>query len=190
VASVGTIRRAVTYFNAPWGPTVWLTTIASSALLAFVSVQSWAKTGIMVNGLLPLLLWGISALFAVRGYTVTRDAILVHRLFWKTRVSRNRLRSAKFEPIAMQHSWRTLGNRGLFAITGWFRNSTLGLYRAYMTDFNRAVVLRYPHSTVVVSPDDPVRFIREVTGATNTLDWSPEQEPATTPDALMHPQHK
>jgi hypothetical protein len=105
-------------------------------------------------------------------------------------VSRRRLRSAKFEPIAVQHSWRTLGNRGMFAITGWFRNSTLGLFRAYMTDFNRAVVLRYPYTTVVVSPDDPVRFVREVTGATNTLDWSPEQESETSPEALTRPRGK
>jgi hypothetical protein len=180
----------VTYFNAPWGPTVWLASVLSSGLLVFVSLQSWSKSGIMVNGLLPLLVLGVSALFTVRGYTVTRDEILVHRLLWKTRVSRRRLRSAKFEPIAVQHSWRTLGNRGMFAITGWFRNSTLGLFRAYMTDFNRAVVLRYPYTTVVVSPDDPVRFVREVTGATNTLDWSPEQESETSPEALTRPRGK
>lgn len=180
----------MTYFNAPWGPTVWIGSVLASALLVFMSLQAWSTSGIMANGLLPLFLLAVFALFTIRGYTVTRDEILVHRLLWKTRVSRRRLRSAKFEPIAVQHSWRTLGNRGLFAISGWFRNSTLGLYRAYMTDFNRAVVLRYPFVTVVVSPDDPVRFIREVTGATNTLDWLPEQKPAAAADALMHPHQK
>jgi hypothetical protein len=131
----------------------------------------------------------VSALFTIRGYTVTRDEILVHRLLWKTRVSRRHLRSATFEPIGAQHSWRTISNRGLFAITGWFRHSTLGLYRAYMTDFNRAVVLRYPYTTIVVSPDDPARFVREVTGATNTLDWKPEQA-AALPDPQMQSHRK
>lgn len=182
----------MTYFNAPWGPTVWVVSTLASGLLVFVSFQSWIESGTPATGLLPLLILGVSALFTIRGYTVTRDDILVHRLFWTSRVSRRGLRSATLEPGAVTHSWRALGNRGLFGITGWFRNSKLGLYRAYMSDFQRSVILRYPHSTVVVSPDDPARFIREVTGVTNTLDWSPAQEPASAAgrDALARPHRK
>jgi len=182
----------VTYFNAPWGPTVWLGTAVSCGLLLLVGAQSWRHDGVWHSGLWPLLILGVAALFTVRGYTVTRDEILVHRLLWKTRLSRRGLRSATHEPQSATHSWRTVGNRGMFGITGWFRNSALGLHRAYMTDFQRTVVLRYERSIVLVSPDDPARFIREVTGATTTLDWVAEQErPATdAPEALMRPQGK
>lgn len=182
----------MTYFNAPWGPTVWLGTVVAGALMLVVAAQTWRESGIVVGSLLPLVILGLCALFTVRGYTVTRDDILVHRLLWKTRISRRGLQSATHEPQAASQSWRTLGNRGVLGITGWFRNSTLGLYRAYMTDFQRAVVLRYKRSTILVSPDDPVRFIREVTGATVTLDWAAEQERAAADarEALLRPRGK
>jgi hypothetical protein len=50
----------------------------------------------------------------------------------------------------------------VFSFTGLFRNRTLGMYRAFVTDPRRAVVLRLPRRTVVVSPADPEAFVREV----------------------------
>ena len=100
--------------------------------------------------------------FIVRGYTITGDTILVHRLLWDTKLPRAGLESATAEPDAKRRSIRTFGNGGAFSITGWYRNKRLGSYRAFVTDPRRAVVLRYANRRVVLSPDAPEDFVREL----------------------------
>lgn len=101
--------------------------------------------------------------FMVRGYGITDDAILIRRLFWTTRLRRADLRSAEIIPRAMKGSLRTFGNGGAFSFTGWYWNRSLGGYRAYVTDLNRTVVLRFWHRTVVISPGDPENFVNDLT---------------------------
>lgn len=113
--------------------------------------------------LLPLAVILGAALFTVRGYTLAVDAVFVHRLLWMTRLPLEGLQSAQVDPRAMAGSIRTMGNGGLYSFTGLYRNKTLGSYRAYVTDAGRAVVLRFPNRTVVVSPDSPESFVRELT---------------------------
>jgi hypothetical protein len=113
-------------------------------------------------GLVPFGLIGGTALFAIRGYSITPAAILVHRLFWATRLPRAGLESARFEPDAMRRSLRLMGNGGLFSFTGLFRNRLLGTYRAFVTDPRRTVVLQYPRRPVLVSPARPEEFIRDL----------------------------
>ena len=110
---------------------------------------------------LPLALVFGCALFTVRGYTITPDAILVRRLFWDTRLPRAGLQAAEFVPGGMCKSIRTWGNGGFFSFTGFYWTRTLRSYRAYVTDLRRTVVLRYERRTIVVSPDRPEDFIRE-----------------------------
>lgn len=116
------------------------------------------------TALLPLVIVCGGALFTIRGYTVTSDAILVHRLFWTTRLALAGLQSAHFEPDVMGWSIRTFGNGGLFSFTGFFRNRRLGAYRAFITDPHRTVVLHFPTRTVVVSPDSPEEFVHDIGG--------------------------
>jgi hypothetical protein len=111
---------------------------------------------------LPLALVFGAALFTVRAYTITPDAILVHRLLWATRLPRAGLQSAEFVPKAMCKSLRTCGNGGFFSFTGFYWSKSLRSYRAYVTDLQRTVVLRYERRTIVVSPDSPEDFVREL----------------------------
>ena len=111
---------------------------------------------------LPLALVFACALFTVRGYTITPDAILVHRLLWATRLPRAGLQSAEFVPNVMNKSLRTCGNGGFFSFTGFYWSKSLRSYRAYVTDLRRTVLLRYERRTVVVSPDSPEDFVREL----------------------------
>jgi len=111
---------------------------------------------------LPLALVFGCALFTVRGYTITPDAILVHRLLWDTRLPRAGLKSAEFVTGVMNRSLRTCGNGGFFSFTGFYWSKTLRSYRAYVTDLRRTVVLRYERRTVVVSPDAPEEFVAEL----------------------------
>ena len=101
---------------------------------------------------------------SVSGYTITRDAILVHRPLWDTKLPRAGLESASADPEAMRGSLRTFGNGGGFSITGFYYNKRLGSYRAWVTDPHQTVVLRYANRRVVLSPDKPGEFVRQLSG--------------------------
>jgi hypothetical protein len=70
--------------------------------------------------------------------------------------------SVKFDPEATRRSIRTFGNGGFFSFTGYFRNQELGSYRAFMTDRRHAVILRFPSSVIVISPDPPEDFVNRI----------------------------
>jgi PH (Pleckstrin Homology) domain-containing protein len=146
-------------YTAPWSTSlVVVSAIASvalggAAIATALSSMSWITT-------LPVAIFSTAVVFMIRGYSVSSDALLVHRLFWATRLPLTGLDSAQVEPEAMRRSIRLFGNGGLFSFSGWFRNRELGTYRAFVTDPSRAVVLHFPKRTVVVSPSAPDEFVR------------------------------
>lgn len=155
-------------YKAPWGASlIALSALGTLILCGVVALILTAGGGELPGWLvvLPLAIVGGSALFTIRGYSITSDAILIHRLFWSTRLSLADLQSAEFEPGVMGWCFRTFGNGGLFSFSGFFRSNALGAYRAFVTDPHRAVVLRYPSRIVVVSPAAPEDFVRALGGA-------------------------
>ncbi len=62
----------------------------------------------------------------------------------------------------MRTCLRTCGNGGMFSFTGWYWSRPLGHFRAFVTDLNRTVVLRFADRTLVVSPEHPEEFVREI----------------------------
>jgi len=154
-------------YKAPWGTTLIvmsaLATLLCLGITFGIPLLPAPKHGLgMWLRWLPLVLVFACALFTVRGYTITPDAILVHRLLWATRLPRAGLKSAEFVPKAMCKSLRTCGNGGFFSFTGFYWSKTLRSYRAYVTDLRLTVVLRYGRRTVVVSPDAPENFVRDL----------------------------
>jgi len=151
-------------YPAPWSKTlVVISTLASVLCLGItLSLTGLFHGWLRWEGLLPLAIVLVSALFTIRGYAVTPDALLVRRLFWTTRLPLAGLESAQVEPEAMRGSIRTFGNGGLFSFTGFYRNRLLGAYRAFVTDPRQAVVLRFPKRNVVVSPGAPEEFVRDL----------------------------
>ena len=151
-------------YGAPWGTSLVVTSLVTALICLGVAIlMLWRGPG-WIHWVAVLLLATIcgGALFTVRGYTVTPDAVLVHRLFWSTRLPLAGLQSVEFAPGAMRRSLRILGNGGLFSFSGCFRNKTLGAYRAFVTDLRRTVVLRFAERTIVVSPSEPEDFVREL----------------------------
>ncbi|MEI6279909.1 MAG: PH domain-containing protein [Verrucomicrobiae bacterium] len=156
-------------YKAPWCTTlIVISTLGTALILALVLWMLFLPLPRHCSALasclrwLPLALLPVSALFTVRGYTITPDAILVHRLLWATRLPRAGLQSAAFVPHAMCKSLRTCGNGGFFSFTGFYWSKKLKSYRAYVTDLRRTVVLRYERRTIVLSPDEPEDFVREL----------------------------
>lgn len=156
-------------YHAPWSKSLLVVSITMTIVLLSMGISNWrsiANLQITTLGfwlaLLPLALIVVAALFVIRGYSITPDTILVHRLFWDTKLSRNHIQSASFEPNALRSTIRTFGNGGLFSFTGWYHNTRLGSFRAFATDSARTVVLRYENKTIVLTPDNQDTFVREL----------------------------
>ncbi len=158
------------HYRAPWSSTLKTVSVLATVLLlgvcglgAYLARQHLPPALLWISLLPgPIILLGC-ACFTIRGYTIAPDAILVHRLFWATRLPRAGLKSARFEPDVMRASIRTCGNGGLFSFSGFYRNKVLGSYRAFVTDPHQTVVLAYADRTAVLSPRSPEEFVRELT---------------------------
>jgi hypothetical protein len=167
-------------FTAPWALSVRIITPAVCGILVAVSligatalpdhVPSFARS---VAIILPLLVLAGTLPFLIGGYVLHERTLLIERLAWKTRIDLTALRSAVADPNAMRGSLRLFASGGLFGFFGWFRNHSLGLYRAYATDPRRAVVLKLSGRTVVVTPDDPDTFVAEVRRRVGIADAPP-----------------
>jgi hypothetical protein len=153
--------------RAPWSPSLAvLTALATALLLGSATALLWQGSQRILGALLAAV-WLGSLLFVIRGYTITPDAIEVHRLLWRTRLPLHGLESVRCDPDAMRGSLRLFGNGGLFSFTGLYRNSTLGSYRAFVTDPRRCVILRFPARTIVLSPAEPETFAQELRSTTS-----------------------
>lgn len=147
-------------YKAHWGTPLIVVSLLVTILFADLVYKVLLIEGRPLFGLALLAFLISCALFTIRGYTVTPDAILIQRLFWATRLPLAGLQSAVFEPRAMRWSIRC-GNGGAFSITGFYWSKRLGLYRAFVTDLRRTVVLRFARRTIVVSPSSPEEFVQE-----------------------------
>lgn len=155
--------KGMKHYEAPWSTSLQVVTWVLTVLLLGCGVGMVFLGGLISwAGMLPLAIVLGAVPFTIRRYSITSDAILVHRLFWKTRLPLFDLESAIYDPTAMRGSVRPFGNGGLFSITGFFWNKALGAYRAFVTDPRQTVVLRYPGRTVVVSPSLPEQFVHDV----------------------------
>lgn len=154
-------------YRAPWCLTLHIvswTVTAVCLVVSFAGADRLRQHGMgqiaFWLAVLPLALIPGCALFTVRGYVVTPEAILVRRLLWNTVLPQADLVSATVDPDAFRWSLRTFGNGGFYSFTGFYWNKRLRSFRAYVTDPRRCVVLRFKNHTVVVSPDDPESFSR------------------------------
>lgn len=150
-------------FRAPWSESLRTTTLLAVAILALIVATAIferppALAAVLMIGL-PALIFVAAVAGRVRGYTLTEEAITVRRGLGDTRLPLTGLRTVTGDVDAMHGSIRLLANNGVFSFTGRFWNSKLGWYRAFVTDPSRAVVLRYPKRTIVISPHDPQHFI-------------------------------
>jgi len=155
---------------APWSSSVTAASVFSTVLLVALGLGlpyalSNASHPPFADGMrtllrvLPFVILGVAALFVVRGYEIAGRDLLVQRLVWSTRLSLEGLDHAYEAPDAMAGSIRVFGNGGLFAVTGVYRNAKLGMYRAYVTDRKRTVVLRLGPKAIVLSPEHPAAFL-------------------------------
>jgi hypothetical protein len=153
-------------FKAPWSNVLWIVSAVTTAIL--LGVAAIPAPGLGWIRLMPLVILAGALPFVVRSYTIGADALLIRRLFWDTRIALAGLRSVRFDPAAVCGSIRTCGNGGLFSFTGWYWNRTLKSYRAFATDPKRVVVLTFDTRRIVVTPERPEEFVRELSACCQT----------------------
>lgn len=159
-------------FPAPFDQTTKIVSVVVSAVLA---AAAWMLGSPWAAGFLLLIL--LCYAFSPRDYTVAASELVIRRRFAReVRLPRNSIHAARKATAAdLAGTLRLWGNGGLFGYYGLFRTTTLGTTRWYVSDRNRLVVLFSDSRPVLISPDDPERFLAAL--------GAPEistQDPATT----------
>ena len=163
---------------APWSPLLKLTSVGTTLLLA--GLGGWLAHVVPLYGashpaalvamvLAPAILLG-ALLFVVNGYAIHDRELRIRRLLWQTSIDLSGLRSANPDALLLRGSLRIAGNGGVFSFSGYFWNRRIGRYRAFVTDWKRAVVLQLPRQIIVVSPSDPAAFVQYLHGSFSGLD--------------------
>lgn len=145
-------------FKAPWD---WLLILMTSGVTILLLGLNYYTPGIVST----LITWSIilGALgFGIFGYHIEDKQLKILRLGWSKNIDLSEIISVEFKPHAMTGSVRTFGIGGLFGYVGYFRNSILKSYKAYVTHLGKTVVLRTKEGEIVVSPDDPEVFVTSI----------------------------
>ena len=157
---------------APAGARVRLTTLLSSVIifLAITAVLLMASRehnpppgpAVGAIAIVPVALylgWFVSR---IRRYRLAGNELRVELPLRTLRFPLAGLTGVDPDREAMRRAWKVYGNDGLGAVTGRFRSKRLGAFRAYLTDVEHAVVLRWPDRCVVISPHQHSYFVETV----------------------------
>jgi hypothetical protein len=155
-------------FGAPWSRSLKAASLFAVLMLAVIAAAGMfvmparmlLARCVMVG--LPIIVLAGAFLSIVSGYKLTATQLEVERPLWTTAFPLAQLLSAAGDQDVFKGSIRLFGNGGIFSFTGFFWKRGLGCYRAFATDPGRAVVLKFRHRIIVVTPDDPQHFIVRV----------------------------
>jgi hypothetical protein len=98
----------------------------------------------------------------IRRYRVVGEELRVELPLRIVRYSLAGLQSVTADREALRRMLKVAGNAGLGSINGRFRSKHLGPFRAYATDSEHAVVLRWLDRSLVISPQQPSLFVEAV----------------------------
>jgi hypothetical protein len=157
---------------APIGTRVRFTTLLSIVAVVAVTVAApvlmlqerrpppWPV--FLMTGIAPAVVAAIWFTARIQRYRVVEAELQVELPFRTVRFPLEGLKDVTPDHEALRGARKLVGNDGLGALSGRFRSKRLGWFRAYVTDGERAVVLRWPDRCVVISPDQHAWFIETV----------------------------
>ncbi len=154
-------------FQAPWNRTTWLLTtfvivvlIAVSLTVGGRSLETFVLTFVPAAGIV-IVSWAL----APARYSVTGTELLIHRPLRPRRIPRADIRGARLlAKDELRGTIRTFGNGGLFGFYGRFYSARLGQHRWYASRNEDLVAVDTVSGLLVLSPDDPKRFVDCLTG--------------------------
>jgi len=164
-------QTSVSSYSAPLGgATLSMTAVASIILLGVgvlqivlgLNRQGPVRTLLLGVGSALIVLLFASVLLKIRGYEVTPDRIRILYGFSQREIPLSEISTVSRDSRALNGSTRVAANGGLWSFLGQFSNPTLGEFDVYVSDPSRLVLLQLKKGAVVVSPDDPDRFVNDV----------------------------
>lgn len=117
----------------------------------------------------------VAALLAILVLWTYFRAPVAYQVSGDTLVVQLRLGSKRFGPVAsyapvtepVSFAIRLWGNGGLFAVTGWYRNQTYGVFQAYVTNPNTphlVLVETTDGKKIVISPANAAAWVSDPRG--------------------------
>jgi len=101
--------------------------------------------------------------YTPRAFRLGDDALVVARLAGDVTVPLRDIRTVQSVPSPLAGSVRVAGNGGLFGFWGRYRSEALnGNFTFYGTRATGGVALTTSDGTVVITPDDPDRFVIDI----------------------------
>jgi hypothetical protein len=153
------------YYAAPWSAGLKWSSWAVTILMAGIAVELGRRGGWLL-AFAPLAFMSLVVFTMIRGYEIKGGVLRVRHLGWSTDLPLTGLVSVEAKPEAMRDCERMFGNGGAFSYSGRYRSEWLGPFQAYVSDPARSVVLSWGNRSIVVSPDSPEDFVRDVRSAT------------------------
>jgi hypothetical protein len=150
-------------YRAPWGTSVVvLTVLVTAGMLAVtaVAVRSAPSSVWPLLALVPLsLVWAWA--YSPTGYRIENGELLIERPAGELRVGLRQLRDVQLDP-RLGFAIRVFGDGGLFGGWGWFWSRRIGWFQVSVRRGRPNVLVRTSLRTVLVAPDRPEEFIREI----------------------------
>ena len=145
-------------FNAPWGKLLYAFTFVGASVCAGAAWTSAVVGAPVLATVCAGTLVGCAA-FAVRGYRLEGDTLVIERLGWEKRVSLAGLEAVHHDKNLIDGALR-VGNGGLFAFCGWFWSRKIGWFKLAGNDIlGRAVLLELEGEKWMITPADPETFV-------------------------------
>lgn len=141
-------------FSAPWSA---LTKFITAAFLTLVIVLAIGSP--IPGGLIALIMLVLGLLLWIREYRIENGKVIIQSILWKKSLDLSKLERVRYFPGGIGSSIRVMGSGGFFGFIGYFRSQEFGNYTAFVTDPNNSVFLELPDTRIVISPDDPIRFV-------------------------------
>lgn len=94
---------------------------------------------------------------------VDGDQLVVQMRRWRETIPLGGARARKLEADEIEHLTRLATTAGITVGTGGFDSHRLGELDLYASDLERAVLVELEERALVVTPDDPDRFVATIT---------------------------
>ena len=150
-------------FTASTSTTVKVVTAAIFILtigLALVAIKDEVGEAALIPASILAIVIAVSYYFSIRHYEIGDGKLIVRRPFDAVQIPLGNISDVQtVDRKRLRWTVRTFGIGGLFSYTGEFWNKKLGSMSWYVTRMDKAVMIVRGHRKIVISPDDPEKFL-------------------------------
>jgi len=161
------------HFAARWSLLVWVLSVGGIVIAVLVGAglmlmaaysghrETIVRLALVVAAFGPAVILGVVALFAPRAYTLTDDAIVIHRRGPAVVIPRGQLLEVRrVRSGDVGFAWRLFGSGGFFGWFGLFYSRNVGQFWAYVTNQEDLVLLVQADETrILISPHPAHAFL-------------------------------